>query len=131
LESAETLGERVAEELARPAPAAAQLLSDAILQRHGEAVAAGMCMAAEFSAALGRATRQDVERTRALLQRMNLPVAPPAIAVDAFMAAMAIDKKVVAGEIRLVLLQGIGAADVTADYPLDEMVALLGRQLGH
>ena len=98
---------------------------------HGEAVAAGMCMAAEFSAALGRASEQDTARTKALLQRMNLPVAPPSIAVDEFMAAMAIDKKVVAGEIRLVLLKGIGAADVTADYPMDEMVSLLGRQLGH
>jgi hypothetical protein len=48
LESAETLGERVAEELARPAPAAAQLLTDAILARHGDGVAAvlfyGSCL---------------------------------------------------------------------------------------
>jgi len=98
---------------------------------HGEAVAAGMCMAAEFSAALGQATEQDVERTKALLQRMNLPIAPPAINIDEFMGAMAIDKKVVAGEIRLVLLHDIGAAEVTSEYPTDAMVALLERQLGH
>jgi 3-dehydroquinate synthase len=98
---------------------------------HGEAVAAGMCMATEFSAAIGQTPAADVERTRALLARLNLPVAPPAIATDDFMAAMAIDKKVVAGEIRLVLLRGIGAAEVTADYPAAEMRSLLARQLGH
>ncbi|MFW2405711.1 MAG: 3-dehydroquinate synthase [Gammaproteobacteria bacterium] len=97
---------------------------------HGEAVAAGMCMAAEFSAQLGRSSQQDVNRTRALLARLNLPVAPPAIAIADFLAAMSIDKKVVAGEIRLVLLKGIGDAFVTADYPRDEMESLLARQLG-
>ena len=97
---------------------------------HGEAVAAGICMAAEFSARLGRASEDDVQRTRALLANLKLPVSPPAIGVDDFLAAMSIDKKVVGGEIRLVLLNGIGAAEVTSDYPTDEMRALLGQQLG-
>jgi 3-dehydroquinate synthase len=96
---------------------------------HGEAVAAGMCMAAEFSAAIGQTSAADVERTRVLLSRLNLPIAPPAIPIDDFLAAMAIDKKVVAGEIRLVLLRGIGAAEVTADYPAAEMRSVLARQL--
>ena len=98
---------------------------------HGEAVAAGMCMAAEFSVQLGRMSAAELERTRTLLLHLNLPVKPPAIATDAFRAAMSIDKKVIAGEIRLVLLRGIGAADVTADYPSDEMLRLLDQQLGH
>jgi 3-dehydroquinate synthase len=98
---------------------------------HGEAVAAGMCMAVEFSAQLGLASPAELDRTRALLARLNLPVAPPTIATDAFQAAMSIDKKVIAGEIRLVLLRGIGAANVTSDYPSDEMLRLLDRQLGH
>ncbi len=98
---------------------------------HGEAVAAGMCMAAEFSARLGKAKPEDVDRTRALLARMNLPVAPPRIPTNEFLAVMSIDKKVVAGEIRLVLLRGIGDAEATAAYPVDDMVALLAQQLGH
>lgn len=97
---------------------------------HGEAVAAGMCMAAEFSAKIGRASREDVDRTKALLARLKLPVAPPPVAMPDFLAAMSIDKKVVAGEIRLVLMNGIGDASVTADYPRDEMESLLARQLG-
>jgi len=98
---------------------------------HGEAVAAGMCMAAEFSAQLGQVSAEDVERAKALLAQLALPVAPPAIAVDDFIAAMSIDKKVVGGEIRLVLLRGVGAAEVTANYPADAMQALLRKQLGH
>jgi len=98
---------------------------------HGEAVAAGMCMAVEFSVQLGQAAPAELERTRALLARLNLPVKPPKITTDAFRAAMSIDKKVIAGEIRLVLLRGIGAAYVTSDYPSDEMVRLLDQQLGH
>jgi len=98
---------------------------------HGEAVAAGICMAAEFSAQLGQMSAEDVERAKALLAQLALPVAPPAIAVDDFIAAMSIDKKVVGGEIRLVLLRGIGAAEVTANYPADAMQALLRKQLGH
>jgi 3-dehydroquinate synthase len=98
---------------------------------HGEAVAAGMCMAAEFSARLGQATSEDVERTRTLLARMNLPVAPPRIVTDDFLAAMSMDKKVIGGAIRLVLLRRIGDAEVTAAYPADDMAALLAQQLGH
>ncbi len=97
---------------------------------HGEAVAAGMCMAAEFSATIGRASQEDLDRAKALLARLNLPVAPPPIGVADFLAAMSIDKKVVAGEIRLVLMNGIGDATVTADYSRDEMESLLARQLG-
>jgi 3-dehydroquinate synthetase len=45
------------------------------------------------------------------------------------MAAMAIDKKVIAGEIRLVLLNGIGDAEVTADYSAGELRAQVAQQL--
>jgi len=96
---------------------------------HGEAVAAGICMAADFSARLGRLANTDAARIRALFAALQLPTAPPDIGVDAFMAAMSIDKKVIAGEIRLVLLRAIGDAEVTADFPSTELVALLTEQL--
>jgi 3-dehydroquinate synthase len=97
---------------------------------HGEAVAAGICMAAEFSARIGRMPQDEVDRTKTLLTRLNLPIAAPPITPQEFLAAMSIDKKVIAGEIRLVLLNAIGDAYVTADYPRDEMESLLARQLG-
>ncbi len=48
-----------------------------------------------------------------------------------FLAAMSLDKKVQAGEIRLVLLKSIGEAVVTGDYPTHELVDLLSEQLVH
>lgn len=92
---------------------------------HGEAVAAGMCMAARFSQRLGWLGRDDVRRTENLLARLGLPTRPPDLDPREFLAAMSLDKKVLGGQIRLVLLQSIGNAVVTADYPdhllLDEL----------
>jgi 3-dehydroquinate synthase len=98
---------------------------------HGEAIAAGMCMAAEFSQRLGWLADADVERTRTLLSRIKLPVKPPRVAPGEFLAAMSLDKKVVAGQIRLVLMRGIGQAEVTADYPEHELVDYLSEQFVH
>lgn len=95
---------------------------------HGEAVAAGMCMAAAFSERLGYIDRGDVMRIRRLFERLSLPVDPPAAEAGEFFAAMSMDKKVIAGEIRLVLLEAIGAAIVTADYPSHELLDMLSAQ---
>jgi len=94
---------------------------------HGEAVAAGMVMAAEFSARLGLLERGDVDRIRELLTRLNLPVEPPPVKAGDFLSAMTLDKKVIGGEIRLVLLKAIGEAFVTADYAEHELVQLLSE----
>jgi len=96
---------------------------------HGEAIAAGMCMAAGFSARLGLLDAADAARIHALLAALKLPTAPPSIAVENFRAAMAIDKKVIAGKIRLVLLRAIGDAEVMADYSSADLVAHLTEQL--
>jgi 3-dehydroquinate synthase len=95
---------------------------------HGEAVAAGTCMAAEFSARLGWLDGVEVDRIRELFVHLGLPVDPPKFDADEFLAAMSMDKKVLGGEIRLVLLKSIGSAVVTADYPSHELVELLSDQ---
>jgi 3-dehydroquinate synthase len=95
---------------------------------HGEAVAAGTCMAAEFSARLGWLDGVEVDRIRELFVRLDLPVDPPRLDAGEFLAAMSLDKKVLGGEIRLVLLKSIGSAVVTADYPSHELVELLSDQ---
>ena len=93
---------------------------------HGEAVAAGMAMAADFSARLGWLDAAEVEAVRALLARAKLPAAPPpGMAVEQFLELMAVDKKVLDGQLRLVLLRAIGEAVVTAEFPLDELKACL------
>ena len=96
---------------------------------HGEAVAAGLAMAAEFSRRLGWIDAGDVRRVRTLLERLSLPAAPPRIDPAQFLAAMGMDKKVLAGQIRLVLLKAIGEAVVVADYPAEELKAMLETQL--
>jgi 3-dehydroquinate synthase len=82
---------------------------------HGEAVAAGMVIAARVSARLGRLAGPDVERLVALLRRAGLPVEPPAMGFATWMSLMARDKKVAAGAVRYILLDGIGRATVAGN----------------
>ncbi|MBK5968321.1 MULTISPECIES: 3-dehydroquinate synthase [Thiorhodovibrio] len=91
---------------------------------HGEAVAAGMVMAAELSRQLGWLNADAVARTRALLERFALPVAPPpALSSQRMLELMAVDKKVQAGALRLVLLKAIGTALVTSDVSAEQIGA--------
>jgi 3-dehydroquinate synthase len=84
---------------------------------HGEAVGAGMAMAAEFSYRCGRLKAEDVMRVRSVIQAAGLPLAPPAdMKAEIFLKHMQKDKKVQNGRIRLVLLKSIGEATVTDDY---------------
>ena len=84
---------------------------------HGEAVGAGLLMAAALSRACGTVRPEEVERLRALLERAGLPTGAPDVRAEALVDHMKIDKKVKAGRIRVVLLRGIGAAYVTGEYP--------------
>jgi 3-dehydroquinate synthase len=92
---------------------------------HGEAVGAGMLMAAAMSRECGYLSDADVVRLRALLHRVDLPIAAHDVSRDAALEHMKIDKKVKAGRMRFVLLKRIGAAVVTADYPPEALQATL------
>ena len=97
---------------------------------HGEAVAAGLVLAAELSARTGRITDTDAARVRDLLAAAGLPVDPPRLGRARMLELMAMDKKVKGGEIRLVLLDALGKAAVTADYPRTTLEALLDERTG-
>ncbi len=85
---------------------------------HGEAIAAGMVMAADLSRRLGWLTDAEVARIARLIERARLPVKPPAsLGVERFRELMSVDKKVQAGKLRLVLLKRLGEAIVTSDFP--------------
>ncbi len=86
---------------------------------HGEGVAAGTIMAAELSRRLGWISAQDVARTRHLFERAGLPVAGPALGVEKYLQLMGLDKKVLGGKMRFVLLKAIGHAVVSGDVPED------------
>lgn len=81
---------------------------------HGEAVAAGMCMAAELSRRQGMIDGATVVRIAELIRRAALPVTPPQeLSAERFLELMAVDKKVLDGGLRLVLLQELGHAVLT------------------
>lgn len=88
---------------------------------HGEAVAAGVLMAAELSAGLGWLAHRDVARIERLFVRIGLPVRAPAIPVDRYLELMWRDKKVQSGKMRFVLLRRIGEAVVTDAVTTDEI----------
>ena len=79
---------------------------------HGEAVACGMAMAADLSAALGLLPAEDARRIARLIERAGLPVTAPRIGADRFLELMRVDKKSEAGEIRFVVLDKPGSAVV-------------------
>lgn len=93
---------------------------------HGEAVAAGMVLAAELSQAMGWLSEQEVIRIQALLVKCDLPVVPPSsMSSDMFFELMSVDKKVLDGSLRLVLLKSIGDAVVTSDFDASLLKELL------
>jgi len=84
---------------------------------HGEAVAAGMYMAAALSERLGWISAADVARVEAVIRSARLPVRAPAkLEPERMLELMAVDKKAQEGMIRLVLLKAVGEAVLTADY---------------
>ena len=97
---------------------------------HGEAVGAGMLMAADLSCRLGWIAAADVERVRVLLGRAGLPTSAPAIGAARALGLMGMDKKVLAGRIRLVLMRRVGEGVVSGDYPADALAATLATHFG-
>src|SRR5690554_3301151 len=96
---------------------------------HGEAVATGMVMAADLSHRMGWISLEDLERTKKIISRAQLPIVCPKIPLDDFLAYMAHDKKVLNGQLRLVLLQQLGKAFITRDFDGELMQqAILAHQ---
>jgi 3-dehydroquinate synthase len=92
---------------------------------HGEAVAAGIVLAARLSRRMGMLDTPGVERIIALLSRSGLPVEPPPMTTQRFLELMRLDKKVREGRLSLVLIEGIGKARATADFAREDLVAML------
>jgi 3-dehydroquinate synthase len=88
---------------------------------HGEAVAAGMIMAAELSGIAA----DDLARLRSLVAVAGLPAAPPAIPAQAMLNAMGMDKKVLRKQLRFVLLDDLGRAALSDDYDAARLQQIL------
>ncbi len=95
---------------------------------HGEAVAVGMVMAADLSLRHGWIDETVKQRTIDILEKSTLPIkSPPSMSADDYMNAMAVDKKTLDGTIKLVLLQALGRAIITADYETDLLSQTLNQ----
>ena len=92
---------------------------------HGEAVAIGMVLAAGLSQRLGWLSAADIQRVRNLLEALGLPVVAPKLGVQRTLELMRLDKKVLKGQLRLVLLRRLGEGVITADYPEEALLAEL------
>ncbi len=93
---------------------------------HGEAVSAGMVMAARTAQRLGQFSETDTVRIITLLKRAGLPVTgPESMEPAAYMPHMMRDKKVLAGELRLVLPLAIGKSEVRAGVSHDLVLSAI------
>ena len=98
---------------------------------HGEAVAAGMSMAAHLSTKTTGFGASDARRVNSLLEKAGLPVSPPdTVSREQLREHMAVDKKNRHGRLHLVLLEEIGKAMVTPDFEEADLEATLARYAG-
>jgi 3-dehydroquinate synthase len=107
---------------------------------HGEGVAVGMVLAAEFSAELGRISAADADRIKHHLAAVGLPTRLQDIAgfaqeglgdADTLMALMAQDKKVKRGKLTFILLDAIGRAAIAPNVEPAPVRDFLARKLAN
>jgi 3-dehydroquinate synthase len=79
---------------------------------HGEAVGCGMVMGADLSHRLNYISKPELERLTKIIQAMNLPIVPPKFGAARYMELMQVDKKTEGGQIRYVVLEKIGRAQI-------------------
>jgi 3-dehydroquinate synthase len=84
-----------------------------------------MVLAVDLSLRLGWLSAEDSTRIIALLRRFDLPVQAPRIGAQRALHSMGLDKKVLGGKLRLVLLRALGRAEVTGDYHAASLEAVL------
>ncbi len=90
---------------------------------HGEAVGAGMVLAADLSWRLRRCSLEAAAQIKSLVNRANLPVAPPeALDTEQLLDLMAKDKKASDEGLRFVLLDGaLGVVQLVSDVPMEKL----------
>ena len=96
---------------------AIESLTDYSVYTHGEAVSIGMVMAASMAERMGMLSKDDKKDIINILESVNLPTEKPSLNSNDFLKSMKRDKKAQDGEIRLILLEGIGRAIISNDYP--------------
>ena len=87
--------------------------------RHGAAIAIGMVFVAELANLAGKLSDADLDRHRSILQRLGLPTEYKADKWEQLLATMQRDKKSRAGNLRFVVLEGIGKPTIMTAPPVE------------
>lgn len=97
---------------------------------HGEAVGAGMAIAVQLSHELGWLSLADTDRAIKLIARAGLPTAAPAnMTTQQFLDHMSVDKKVLDGRLRFVLLTSLGQAIATSEASMGSVISVLQQSI--
>ena len=97
---------------------------------HGEAVGCGMLMAADLSRRTGRLNQQQVDSIEEMLVAAKLPVrVHQDVSLEQMLNNMKIDKKARDGVLYLILLDAIGDATVTSDFPTEALIETINHHL--
>ena len=95
---------------------------------HGEAVGCGMVMGADLSCRLGQITRAEADRLKRIIQSMGLPIQAPQLGAKRYLELMQVDKKTEGGQIRYIVLEKLGKAQIkqVADAAVIETLTATG-----
>lgn len=108
---------------------AIETLTDYKQYLHGEAVAIGTVMAAQLSKSLGWLTEAELQRVEALLSKAGCPIRHHGNnTAEQIRTAMQRDKKVAKGQLKLILLEGLGNAKICTS--IDEAQILAAIEYG-
>lgn len=95
---------------------------------HGEAIAIGMCIEAEFSNRLGILDNKDLDRIKNLIKRYGLPSEiPNDLNISSLCIAIKLDKKAIAGDLRFILPEGIGKVKIYKGIGEDDIRNFLSK----
>lgn len=97
---------------------------------HGEAVGCGMVQAAALSRRVCGLDADSVQRITRLVTASGCPVTPPDLGLERWLELMQVDKKAEGGQLRFVVLDAIGSAQVRT-VPQPDLRAVLGASPGH
>ncbi|SFV76511.1 3-dehydroquinate synthase [hydrothermal vent metagenome] len=94
---------------------------------HGEAISVGMLMATKLSQLSGDLNENEVIQVKDLLEKSNLPISVAGkISASEFLSAMSVDKKVVDGNIRLILMRRLGESYISDTYEQAQLEQVIG-----
>lgn len=96
---------------------------------HGEAIAAGMVLAAKLSEQLGSLKSSDTERIQQLLLQAHLPSTPPKFSLNNWLNHMKHDKKVLNGQMRFITLSKLGQAKISNIHDMSILKQTLNEYL--